>query len=264
MRRGRERNSGFDEEFLPFERVAAPCKRERNMKMEHTIHRLTVTMAFQGVEETIYPTVLQYGKSTVLVDCGWIGALPNVERELKEIGLSVQELTALVLTHQDHDHMGAAAALRRANPDIKIYASPAEEPFISGREKPLRLRQAEEMQETLPPEMQEFGRAFCELLRRVEPVAVDRLLQDGDRMDWCGGCRVVATPGHTPGHTSLLLEDESLVITGDAMALENGLPVTANPQFALDREAAEASLEMLLALKARAYYCYHGGVYLPS
>ncbi|MEA5042502.1 MAG: MBL fold metallo-hydrolase [Oscillibacter ruminantium] len=232
--------------------------------MEHEIHRLAVTMAFQGAEETVYPTVLRDGERAVLVDCGWIGALPVVERELKNIGLSVRDLTGLVLTHHDHDHMGAAAALRRANPDIKVYASPPEEPFISGREKPLRLQQAEEMQETLPPEMQEFGRAFCELLRRVEPVETDGLLQGGEWLDWCGGCRVIATPGHTPGHISLLLEDESIVITGDAMALENGLPVTANPQFALDREEAEASLEKLLALKARAYYCYHGGVYLPN
>ncbi|WP_369282094.1 MBL fold metallo-hydrolase [Oscillibacter sp. GMB15532] len=232
--------------------------------MEHEIHRLTVTMAFQGVEETVYPTVLRDRACAVLVDCGWIGALPIVERELEKVGLAVQDLTGLVLTHHDHDHMGAAAALRRANPDIKIYTSPAEEPFISGREKPLRLRQAEEMQETLPPEMQEFGRAFCDLLRRVEPVEIDGLLRDGEWLDWCGGCRVIGTPGHTPGHISLLLENESIVMTGDAMALENGLPVTANPQFALDREGAEASLEKLLALKAGAYYCYHGGVYLPN
>ncbi|WP_294856707.1 MBL fold metallo-hydrolase [uncultured Oscillibacter sp.] len=232
--------------------------------MEHEIHLLAVTMAFQGAEETVYPAVLRDGEHTILVDCGWIGALPVVEPELKKIGLSVQALTELVLTHHDHDHMGAAAALRQANPNIKIYASPEEEPFISGREKPLRLRQAEEMQETLPPEMQEFGRAFCELLRRVEPVEVNGLLRGGEWLDWCGGCRVVATPGHTPGHISLFLEEDAIMITGDAMALENGLPVTANPQFALDREGAETSLETLLALKAEAYYCYHGGVYLPN
>ena len=71
-------------------------------------------------------------------------------------------------------------------------------------------------------------------------------------------------PGHTPGHSSLLLENESIVITGDAMAQENGVPVTANPQFALDREEAEASLKKLLALRAKAHYCYHGGAYLPK
>lgn len=232
--------------------------------MEYKICRLAVTMAFGGAEETVYPTVLWDERNVVLVDCGFIGALPILEEELKKNGLSVGELTGLVLTHHDHDHMGAAAALKRANPGLKLYASPGEEPFVSAREKPLRHRQAEEMQKTLPPEMQEFGRAFCGMLRRVEPVGVDELLYDGEELDWCGGCRVIATPGHTPGHISLFLKYGAAVITGDAMALESGAPVVANPQFALDGEQAEKSLEKLLALRAGTYYCYHGGVYSPG
>ena len=79
--------------------------------------------------------------------------------------------------------------------------------------------------------MQEFGRAFCDLLRRVEPMETDGLLHGGKLLDWCGGCRVVATPGHTPGHISLILENESVVVTGDAMALEDGAPAITNPQI---------------------------------
>ena len=99
------------------------------------------------------------------------------------------------------------------------------------------------------------------MLRQVEPVDVDVFLHDGDYMDWCGGCRVIAAPGHTPGHISLLMEKDSIVIKGDAMALEYGLPVIVNPQFALNLEQATTSMEKLLALKAKTYYCYHGGVY---
>ncbi len=109
--------------------------------------------------------------------------------------------------------------------------------------------------------MQDFGRAFCETLRRVEAVPVDEFLSDGDMLDWCGGCRVIATPGHTPGHISLYLEVSRVVVTGDAMALDGGIPVVANPQFALDLREAENSLNKLFSLNAKAYYCYHGGVY---
>lgn len=197
----------------------------------------------------------------MLVDCGFIGSLPILEKELAHYGLSAQRITVLVLTHHDHDHMGAAAALKRVNPNLKIYASQAEAPFISAQQKPLRLKQAEELQEKLPPDQQDFGRAFCDMLRRVEPVMVDGFLHDGDRFDWCGGCRIIATPGHTPGHISLFLENDSIVITGDAMALEGGRPVIANPQFTLDLNRAESSMNKLLSLKANVYYCYHGGVY---
>lgn len=232
--------------------------------MEHKILRLTISAQFGNTVDTVYPTILWDEENTVLVDCGFIGSLPALEKELAQHGLTVKQLTGLVLTHHDHDHMGAAAAVKRANPGIRIYASKAEAPYISAQEKPLRLKQAEEMQKTLPPEQQDFGRAFCDMLSRVEPVFVDEFLSDGDKMPWCGGCRVIATPGHTPGHISLFVEKDSIVITGDAFVLEDGRPVIANPQFTLDMTEAESSLNKLLSLNAKAYYCYHGGVYTKA
>ena len=232
--------------------------------VEDRILQLSITMQFASIENTVHPTLLWDNKNIILVDCGFIGALPLLDEELQRHGLSMDQLTGLVPTHHDHDHMGAAAAVKEANPDIRIFCSPAEAPFISAQEKPLRLRQAEEMQKKLPPEQQAFGIAFCDLLRRVEPVQPDVLLIDGERLDWCGGCRVIATPGHTPGHISLYMENASIVITGDAIALEEDRPVIANPQFTLDMKQATESLEKLLSMKADVYYCYHGGTYSPE
>lgn len=62
----------------------------------------------------------------------------------------------------------------------------------------------------------------------------------------------------------LLIENDSVVKTGDAIALEDNLPVIANPQFTLNMEQATKSMEKLLSIKANAYYCYHGGVYSPT
>ncbi|MEU8393474.1 MBL fold metallo-hydrolase [Micromonospora sp. NPDC048843] len=42
-------------------------------------------------------------------------------------------------------------------------------------------------------------------------------LADGDLLDVGGGLRVVHTPGHSPGHVSLLHEPTRLLITGDAL-----------------------------------------------
>ena len=229
--------------------------------MKPNILRLTINMQFGESENIISPTLLWDSQNIILVDCGFIGSLHILENDLRRRGLSVNQLTGMVLTHHDHDHMGAAAALKQLNPNIMIYSSAVEAPFISGQEKPLRLCQAEELQKTLPPEQQDFGKAFCNMLRQVEPVHVDYLLHDGEHLDWCGGCRVIATPGHTPGHISLFMENDSIVITGDAIALEGETPVIANPQFTLDLEQAAKSMEKLLSMKARYYYCYHGGVY---
>lgn len=232
--------------------------------MKPAILRLTINMKFGDVENIVYPTLLWDEQDIILVDCGFIGSLDIIEHELHQHGLSVKQLTGLVLTHHDHDHMGAAAAIKRVNPNIKIYSSALEAPFISAQEKPLRLHQAEEMQKILPPEQQDFGNAFCNMLRQVEPVHVDWFLHDGEHLDWCGGCTIIATPGHTPGHISIFLENDSIIIAGDAIALEEGIPVIANPQFTLDIEQATKSMEKLLSIKAKYYYCYHGGVYSPA
>lgn len=232
--------------------------------MEHRILRLNITMKMFNIENTIYPSLLLDERNVILIDCGFIGSLNLLEAELRKHGLSADRITGLVLTHHDHDHMGAAAALKRVNPDIKIYASAKEAPYISAQEKPLRLRQAEEMQKYIPPEKKAFGDAFCDMLHRVEPVDVDCLLHDGEHIDWCDGCTVIATPGHTPGHISLLVEKDSIIIVGDAFAFEGGVPVIANPRLTLDIKKASESMEKLLSMKAGAYYCYHGGVYSPE
>lgn len=239
-------------------------KGKHELIMEYKILNLSITMPFGNTQNTVFPTLLLDKQNIILVDCGFIGSFPILEQELLRHGLSAEQLTGLVLTHHDHDHMGAAAVLKRINPNMKIYASALEASFISAHEKPLRLRQAEEMQKILPPEQQDFGKAFCDMLRRVEPVEIDTFLHDGERMDWCGGCSILATPGHTPGHISLLMEKDSIVITGDAIALEEGKPVIANPQFTLDIERAIESMEKLSSLNAKSYYCYHGGPFVPT
>lgn len=227
--------------------------------MNHSITMLTITMAFGQASETIHPVLLQDEQHNVLVDCSFVGSLPLIEAELAQRNVLAADITHIVLTHQDHDHMGAAAAFKAKYPAVQICASALEEPYISGREKPLRLVQAEQMQKVLPPEQQDFGKAFCALLKRVQPVAVDVLLHDGDELDWCGGCRVIATPGHTPGHITLYLQEQKIVIAGDAIALKDGKPAIANPQFTLDAAAAADSMEKLLHMGAEAVLCYHGG-----
>lgn len=166
----------------------------------------------------------------------------------------------------DHidDSMGTAAAFKRKYPRVLILASEIEEPYISGKEKSLRVVQAEEMQAILPPEHKAFGEAFMDVLRRVEAIEVDAVLKDGDQFNWCGQCEIVATPGHTPGHISLYLPSERTVITGDAVALENGTPVIANPQFTLNMQQAKQSLDRLRSIDADKWICYHGGDYRPQ
>ena len=105
--------------------------------------------------------------------------------------------------------MGAAAALKAKYPALQVLASPEEAPYIEGRKKNLRLQQAEALQDLLPEERKTWGERFCRRLRLLQGVPVDGLIREGDIFDWGGGCRVLATPGHTPGHLSLVSSPRS-------------------------------------------------------
>lgn len=225
---------------------------------------LDIPFMYQGAVDHLYPVLLLGGSDAVLIDCGYPGFMGLIEAALEEQGFSASGLTTIVLTHQDDDHMGAASEFVSKYPHIRIAASAAEAPYIAGTEKNLRLRQAEELQERLPEEAKEGGLRFCERLRQVRPVPVDIVLRGGDRFDWGGGCEIVCTPGHTPGHISLLLPEAQVLVTGDAAVAEKGELVLANPQFCLDRAEADRSLGLLKEMGCSQYICYHSGIFPPG
>lgn len=225
---------------------------------------LSVKATYGFTEDIIYPVVLKDDKNYVLVDCGYVGSLMYIEEALRENGIRPDLITHIILTHHDHDHIGAVAEFKRKYPTVKTMASSVEAPYMSGTLKSLRLEQAELLQEILPPEQQRFGIEFCELLRKVEPFKVDYMLRPGEVLDFCGGCIVLDTQGHTPGHISLYMPKFDTLVSGDAIAIEHGRPVIANIQFALNQENATSSFQQLMSLNPKKIICYHGGVLMDG
>lgn len=222
---------------------------------------LKLPFAFGGISDAVYPVVLRDENNLVLVDCGYLGFLPILEAAMAEQDLSCADLTHVFITHHDHDHMGCLAALKQTYPNIRVISSKAEAPYIAGELPALRLVQAEAMQSGLPDEQKGFGEAFIRMLRQIEPVKVDQPVQDGDVLNFCGGCEIIATPGHTAGHTSLYLPSLDVCVAGDAAVLEQGALIVANPEYAQDLSQAKQSLEQIRQLGAKRIVCYHGGVY---
>ena len=212
---------------------------------------------------SLHPVVFSDEEALILVDCGYPGALPLLEAELKAQGFDPARLTHLVLTHHDFDHMGTAAEFKRKYPHIRILAHELEAPYISGELEPLRLTQARAMQDTLPQAEKEGGLAFMELLQSVEPTAPDILLKDQQRLPYCGGLTILHTPGHTAGHISIVAEAHRVIAAGDAAVLQDGALKGANPEFAQDLFQAEASLALIVhgLTHIPRIACCHGGLY---
>ena len=139
---------------------------------------------------------------------------------------------------------------------MTVIASEIDSEYISGQKTSLRWEPAEEVRTDLPEEQNQLGIELCETLRKVKPVNVDITVKDGDYFEWAGGCQVISTPGHMPGHISLYLKEVNSIITGDAAVIENNKLAIANPQFTLDLELAKKSLEKLMSMNAYNYYCW--------
>jgi glyoxylase-like metal-dependent hydrolase (beta-lactamase superfamily II) len=221
---------------------------------------LQIVPGWGNEANAVHPVLLRDETHLALIDCGFVDSYDLLVSALAAHGFSSVDLTHVILTHHDHDHVGTLATLKRSNPRIQIVSSASEAPYLAGTIPALRLTQARAIQPTLTGDAQAAGLAFLHLLEQVEPAAVDWLIRDGDVLPFCGGCNVLATPGHTLGHVSLYLPALDTLIAGDAAVLEAGRFALANPQFAEDLALAEQSFQRIVSFCAETIVCYHGGV----
>lgn len=222
---------------------------------------LEINFEINGVSDIIYPVILRDDKEMILIDCGYPNFLELIEECASKNNIDLRNLTKLIITHHDFDHMGSAADLKAKYPNIKILASAKDEKYINGKEKSLRLQQAELIYDSLPEEQKEGALNFHKLLESIEKVDIDITLNDGDTFDWCGGIEIIETPGHMPGHISVYVKESKTLIAGDALVIEDGELVIANPQYTLDMIEAKKSINKLLNYNIDKVICYHGGIY---
>ncbi|WP_315080951.1 MBL fold metallo-hydrolase [uncultured Clostridium sp.] len=222
---------------------------------------LKVEFEFNRIIDAIYPVILRDDNDMILIDCGYPNFLTLIEESAIENGIDLSKLTKLIITHHDFDHMGSAADFKRKYPNVKILSSIIDEKYINGKEKSLRLQQAELIYDKLPEEQKEGAMNFQKMLESIENIEVDMLLKDGDKFDWCGGMEIIETPGHMPGHISIYVKESKTLISGDALVIEDNKLAIANPNYTLDMSKAKESIYKLLNYGIDKIICYHGGIY---
>lgn len=80
-------------------------------------------------------------------------------------------------------------------------------------------------------------------------------LLDGGRV---GSLRAFATPGHTPGHLSLVDDDRGVLLASDCLGVVDGQLRRAPEMFTADADQAERSLHRLLELRGARLLPSHG------
>jgi glyoxylase-like metal-dependent hydrolase (beta-lactamase superfamily II) len=213
------------------------------------------------IQRSIYPVIISDSKHTLLIDTGFPGQLPLIREAAEKEGIVLESLTHIVITHHDIDHIGSLAALKRSFPQVQIISSAIEADYISGSKKSPRLEFAERRYESLPTAEQKGALAYMQMLQGVERIEVDKTFKDDELLSCFGGVLIISTPGHLPGHISLYAEKEKTLIAGDALTLDNGKILMANPQYTLDMAQARESAKKFLKYDIEKIICYHGGVF---
>lgn len=164
--------------------------------------------------------------AVICFDTGFCRQL--VLRELDKLGIPPESITHVFLTHSDIDHVDGLSLFKQA----QVYLSADEEVMIT--RKKARL----------------WGWVYNAPIKQQY-----HLLRDNEVV--CIGStriRAIATPGHTPGSMSYLLND-AVLISGDAFRVINNKILHRRAYLTMNNEQQTASVRKLASLPAVQRVC---------
>jgi glyoxylase-like metal-dependent hydrolase (beta-lactamase superfamily II) len=162
--------------------------------------------------------VLARAGEATIVDTGNPGSEDGIGAGLGALGLGWGDVGHVIVTHLHNDHQGSLPAVLNLAPEAAAYAGAADIPQIPAP-------------------------------RDLIPVG------DGDIVF---DLQIIDTPGHTPGHISVLDPVGGLLVAGDALNGRDGGVIGANPRFTADVAVADDSVRKLAQLTFDTVVFGHG------
>jgi glyoxylase-like metal-dependent hydrolase (beta-lactamase superfamily II) len=169
-------------------------------KKEHPIY--TIDLKFGGRSSLIAAYLVIHDQGAILVETGPGSTLLALEAGLRSHGISVHNVTDVLVTHIHLDHAGASGWLARQGARIHVHANGA--PHLANPEK------------LLSSAARIYGDAMQTLWGEFLPVPEDRIVvaEDGETIQIHGlEFRPLDTPGHATHHIAYIFQD--VCFTGD-------------------------------------------------
>lgn len=151
----------------------------------------------------------------------------TVASQLDEIGVKPDEIGTIVLSHGHFDHVGNC----RLFPQAKWIAQKAEYRAMFG------------------PASSDYG--YLPALYATMPDNPVEIVQGDHDIFGDGAVRLIFTPGHTPGHCSLLVrlpESGPVLLSADVAHNHDNFAHRRVPVFNADQQASVASMDKVEAL----------------
>jgi glyoxylase-like metal-dependent hydrolase (beta-lactamase superfamily II) len=214
--------------------------------------------------EFVHFFLLEQDGEVTLIDAGLSGYRDTLGPALAEMGRSIDDVKAIVLTHADPDHVGFAGELQQTH-GIPVYVHRADsERTRRGKTKPTEGSPLAMLPMLRHPHAR---RALRHMIANggAKQSKVSEVIpfDDGDELDVPGRLRVIHTPGHTEGHCVLYAPSEDALFVGDA--INNLHIVTGQPGARVAPQAANTStdqayesLSKIEQVEAQTLYFGHG------
>jgi glyoxylase-like metal-dependent hydrolase (beta-lactamase superfamily II) len=180
-----------------------------------------------GSERVNFYLVEDGGKVTV-VDAGLPGYWDQVEPALRAIGLQLDDVAAVVLTHAHSDHVGVAGQLHDRG--VPVFLHPSDHELLRTAKEPWKREGSALSVLRHPKAFGFFGHMVRNGALKPPRISDPQVMADGDVLDVPGSPRVVLTPGHTPGHCSLWFERQGALMVGDLMCTWHPILGRRGPQ----------------------------------
>jgi len=212
-----------------------------------------IDVDYLGKPKVIAACLLQGRGGPAIVDPGPASALVTLRSKLGKLGLAVQDIDTILLTHIHLDHAGATGSLVKENPRIRIYVH---ERGATHMVDPSKL---------LSSAQRLYGDQMDRLWGEFLPVPAANVcaLTGGERLNIAGRqLEVVYTPGHAWHHVSYFEAATGLAFVGDTAGIRiaNGrtiLPITPPPD--IDPEAWAQSWQKIRERKPERLFLTHFG-----
>jgi glyoxylase-like metal-dependent hydrolase (beta-lactamase superfamily II) len=183
-----------------------------------------------------------------IIDSGMPGNAFKILSQISEIGISLERIKYIILTHADIDHRGSVADLKNAT-RAQVAIHEKEVPYLLGEKKKKRKGI--------------LGLIFGILskIMKAQPISPDIILKEGDLI---GGLKVIHCPGHTEGSISLYNE-ESVLFSGDAIITDKYSNIKGfSKVFTPDTVEATNTIKKIKRLKFKVLLPGHGSPVLRN
>lgn len=232
-----------------------------DMLISDGLEMLELEMKLGGRSMMIHPVIINDKNDWTLIDTGMPGLATDILSYVEKAGISKKPLRAIILTHQDIDHIGGFPGFLDDSGEapFDVYAHADDRDTIDGKADLLKFP-SENLAAELASVSDDVRKQYENTFLRPSKPNVKQLLTDGMTLPMGGGLTIIHTPGHTPGHVSLYHHASKTLIASDALVIHNGELQPSSPYSTVNMDQALQSLEKFTPFDIETVVCYHGGM----